>query len=320
VEDNEHCESHAGALYKSRSSWPSVLDTSILSLRNIQKESRRPRAIRCRSDRHLLTIMHPPSQPQLLLIGLGVMIPDHITVQATRALSRCTHLYSIVQEPPPLWLPPNCVREITVVNVLKWYSESILRTENYDRVAESIMKEVSIGRTIGYVTYGNPMAYDRVAQNLVNYAKESNLGIEVVPGISSIDTIFCDLQVDMAPGVQVYEASWLFACQISPRIDFPLLLLQVGAFGSLRTHYSERPDGRTLTDLTDFLCRIYPKSHVVSLVRSTGHENHLASIRTLLLGNLCEATADELSGASLYISPVANAVPRQEIVTRMADA
>jgi|HubBroStandDraft_6_1064221.scaffolds.fasta_scaffold00904_8 uncharacterized protein YabN with tetrapyrrole methylase and pyrophosphatase domain len=264
--------------------------------------------------------MHPPSQAQLLLIGLGVMIPDHITVQAARALARCTHLYSVVQEPPLLWLPPDRARGIAVVNVLKWYTEGSLRTENYDRVAESIMKEVTKGRTIGYVTYGNPMAYDRVAQNLINYAKESNLGIEVVPGISSIDTIFCDLQLDMAPGVQVYEASWLFACQMSPRIDFPLLLLQIGAFGSLRTHYSERHDGRTLVDLSDFLCRFYPQSHPISLVRSTGHENHSASVRKLWLGNLCEATADELSGASLYIPAVEKAIPRQETITRMTEA
>src|SRR5882762_1614603 len=113
--------------------------------------------------------MRPTSQPQLLLIGLGVMIPDHITLQATRALSRCTHLYSIVQEPPRSWLPSDRAGQIEVVNVLNWYSEGRLRTENYDRVAESILKTVSNGRTIGYVTYGNPMAYDRVAQNLVSH-------------------------------------------------------------------------------------------------------------------------------------------------------
>jgi len=262
--------------------------------------------------------MDTPSQPQLLLIGLGVMIPDHITLQAARALSRCTHLYSIVQEPTRSWLPSDRVGKIEVVNVLPWYSEGSLRTENYDRVTDSILKTVSNSRTIGYVTYGNPMAYDRVAQNLVNYAKKSGLQIEIVPGISSIDTIFCDLQVDMAPGIQVYEASWLVACQILPSIHFPLVLLQVGTFGSLRTHYATRQDGNSLSELVEYLGKLYPLTHETSLVRSTGQEDRPGRVRNLALGHLCAATAEDLSGASLYIPALEGPSLNERIVNRMA--
>jgi uncharacterized protein YabN with tetrapyrrole methylase and pyrophosphatase domain len=256
------------------------------------------------------------SQPDLFIIGLGVAIPGHITVEATQAMSRCARLYSIVQEPPRLWLPPEN-SGIEVINALEMYVEGSIRIQNYERVARTIVAALGGTRPLGYVTYGNPMAYDRVAQNLLEYAKESGFAVHVVPGISSFDTVLCDLNVDMAPAIQVFEASWLFACQIKPNVNIPALLMQVGAFGSLRTHYTQRQDGSSLRELVQYLCRFYPRSHPISLVCSSGQEGRPAKIRRVSLDDLCKVTADDLSGASLYIPAREKATPNAEIIGTM---
>ena len=261
--------------------------------------------------------MPPDSEPDLFVIGLGVMVPGHVTVQATRAMTRCSRLFSIVQEPTHLWLPEDRVGRIDVVNALRWYEEDNLRTQNYDRVARRIFESLSPGQTLGYVTYGNPMAYDRVAQHLADYAREVGFAVQIIPGISSLDTVFCDLQVDLAPGLQVFEASWLVVCQIQPRTDIALLLMQVGVFGSLRTHYTKRQDGKSLSGLADCLLSSYPTSHLVSLVRSTGVEGQPSNIRQVALKDLCTVSSEDLSGASLYVPPVAKSRPNQEILNRM---
>jgi precorrin-3B methylase len=247
----------------------------------------------------------------LFLIGVGLMIPGHITVQATRAMLRCDELYSIVQEPARLWLPQERLAEIKVTNVLELYVEGRLRVENYDHVAQTIMKGLSVGRSIGYVTYGNPMAYDRVAQNLVMAAKRLGLSPKIVPGISTVDTILCDLGLDMAPAIQVFDASWLLVSMIKPLVHVPVLLMQVGTFGSLRTHYEMRQDGSSLRELVEYLSKFYSRSHTVLLVRSTAEEEQPVKILRINLGNLCEATAEDLSGASLYI-PASEKGPFQE--------
>jgi uncharacterized protein YabN with tetrapyrrole methylase and pyrophosphatase domain len=256
-------------------------------------------------------------QPELFIIGLGVTIPGHVTRQATRAMSRCAKLYSIVQEPPRLWLPPDSFGKIEVVNALELYAEGSIRTENYERVARLIMGALGRGQSLGYVTYGNPMAYDRVAQNLVKYATESCFTFQIVPGISSLDTVLCDLHIDMAPAIQVIEASWLLACQIQPQVGIPVLLMQVGAFGSFRTHYRKRQDGSSLAELIEYLCNIYPRSHPVSLIRSTGQEEQPARIREVALANLSKVTADDLSGASLYIPSLDKPRPREDVISKM---
>jgi uncharacterized protein YabN with tetrapyrrole methylase and pyrophosphatase domain len=263
--------------------------------------------------------MHRTSQPGLSLIGLGVIIPDHITSQAMRAMSRCSRIYSIVQEPPRLWLPPNKLGRIEVFNVLEWYVEDSLRMPNYDRVASTIFQALEGGKCVGYVTYGNPMAYDRVAQNLVQLIKDGGGDVQIIPGVSSFDTVLCDLRVDMAPGIQVFDASWFVACRIEPRVDAGVLLMQVGAFGSLRTHYTKRQDGSSLRDLVQYCRKLYSASHLVSLVRSGGDEGLLAHVRHVPLAALGDVSADDLSGASLYIPPSERALPSEEFIAKMEE-
>jgi uncharacterized protein YabN with tetrapyrrole methylase and pyrophosphatase domain len=262
--------------------------------------------------------MHGASQqPELFLIGLGVTVPDHITFQATRAMLHCSQIYSLIQESSHLWIPPGHTQKVEIVDVRSWYIEGELRTRNYDRVAETIFKAVSRGKSIGYVTYGNPMAYDSVAQNLAHLASAAGLSIQVVPGVSSLDTVLCDLRLDMAPAIQVFDASWFVAYRIQPQVDIPLLLMQVGAFGSFRTHYSKLQDGSSLQDLVRYCCEVYPSTFPVSLVRSSAGNGVPAQVRQVSLARLIDVTADDLSGASLYIPTLRKGFPEQDLLARM---
>jgi uncharacterized protein YabN with tetrapyrrole methylase and pyrophosphatase domain len=253
----------------------------------------------------------------LYIIGLGVSIPEHLTVQASEAMSSCSKLFSIVQEPVDVWLPAEKVGKIEIVNLLDCYVDGSLRIDNYKRAAEVVLAATGNGGTIGYVTYGNPMAYDSVAQLLVQMAKDSGRSARVVPGISSLDSILCDIKVDLAPAIQVFEASWLLAFEIAPRTDTQAILVQMGSFGSYRAHYGQRLDGGALTGLVNHLTSVYPKNHRVSLVRSTATGEQPEKITTFPLEQLSEATAEELSGASLYIPALRQPVPNVAVLTAL---
>jgi len=251
--------------------------------------------------------MPDTSNSTLYIIGLGVNLPDHITPEATRAMSQCSRLYSIVQAPQRLWLPPGTLGKIEVIDAFQMYAEDKPRVQNYEHVARTIFQALDTCGSVGYVTYGNPMSYDSVAQNLVQYGKKSGLPVRIIPGISSIDTVLCDLGVDLAPGLQVYEATWLVACAIRPHLEAAVLLVQMGTFGSLRTNYQKRPTGASLAKLVTYLCEFYPGAHEVFLVRSSNGAGEPPHIRRFELRNLCAAAADDLAGASLYIPAVQHA-------------
>jgi hypothetical protein len=253
----------------------------------------------------------------LYIIGLGVVIPGHISIQATRAMSECSELFSIVQEPSGLWMPVARQHLTKVTNLLESYAEGRLRIENYERAVQNVINALAPGRSVGYVTYGNPMSYDRVAQELLQHAKEHDLAVKVIPGISSIDSLLCDIGLDMAPAIQIFDATWLVACGIEPIIKVPMLLVQAGCFGSLRTHYSKRQDGKSLTELVAYLYKFYLPTHAVILVCSTAEAEHPAHIRKVDLERLCEVGAEDLSGASLYIPASIKPQFDPVLVTRM---
>jgi precorrin-2 methylase len=254
--------------------------------------------------------------PRLYVIGLGIKIPDHTTVEALRIMSKCTRIYSIVQEPPSRWLPSGMAATLPVVNVLEMYAEGAVRTQNYDRVASTIFEAMTDTETVGYVTYGNPLAYDSVAQNLIRQAQASGIRFEVVAGISSIDTLLCDLGRDMAPGIQIYEASWLVASRIQLDVAAAAILLQLGTFGSFRTHYRDWRQATSLEDLRTYLTESYPLSHKVFLVQSS-NQLQPARIVEVTLDKLCHVAAEDFMGASMYLPALETGNLDENAVKRM---
>jgi hypothetical protein len=125
------------------------------------------------------------------------------------------------------------------------------------------------------------------------------------------------MQVDMAPAIQVFDASWFVAFEIVPRVDTHAVLIQMGSFGSYRAHYTRRMDGSGLTGLVQRLTSVYPKDHRVSLVRSTASGEYPEKISSFTLERLADATAEELSGASLYIPALRQPIPNDAMLAKL---
>lgn len=259
--------------------------------------------------------MKMAQNPDLFIVGLGVLVPAHVTIEASEALSVCTQIFSIVQEPPETWLPKGVGESRRFINLLHFYEERALRMSNYDRVSEIVIGELKPGTPSAYVTYGNPLVFDRVTQNLVEAGKQRGLTIRITPGISSLDTVLCSLRTGLAPGIQIYDASSLLVQSIEPNLTIPLLLLQIGAFGSLRTCYRTRQDGGSLMELQNYLLGFYPENHAVSFVR-TGQFSE-SDVTPTTMGQLFKASAEVISGSSLYIPPSRVPSMNLEFLARM---
>jgi uncharacterized protein YabN with tetrapyrrole methylase and pyrophosphatase domain len=269
----------------------------------------------CQEERALHGLWdRPPAKPneRLYIIGLGIKIPGHTTAEAAQAMGRCNRLYSIVQEPPRVWLPS---AGIEVVNLLSMYAEGALRIDNYERAAARILGALQDVSTVGYVTYGSPLAYDSVAQHLVFAAKAAGIPFEVISGISSIDTLLCDLGLDMAPGIQIYEASWLVTHRAVLNLSIPVVLVQMREFGSFRTHYRERRPASALQDLVNYLCSFYPATHEGYMVQSS-NQQFPSLVRPVPLGRLCELEERDFL-PSFYIPILQRTQPDTVAVEKM---
>lgn len=257
----------------------------------------------------------PVDPPRLYIVGLGVSVPDHTTLEAVAALGKCDHIFTLVQQPPSAWLPRGA-QQVPVTNLLGSYVEGALRNDNYDQVSRRIFSALESHQTIAYVTYGNPVVYDSVTHLLIGLAAQAGVQSRIVTGVSSIDTLLCDLQVDMAPGIQIYEASWVVAAEMQLNVSAAVILVQMGLFGTLRAQYRQRPTARSLQPLCDYLYAFYPPTHQVALVYS-GSSPGSAKVRRLALGDLPNLGEAELLGGSLYIPALTPSMPSEERLTRL---
>jgi hypothetical protein len=127
----------------------------------------------------------------------------------------------------------------------------------------------------------------------------------VVPGISSLDTIFAEVGYDPANGLLVYEADGLVRDQVPILTNLALLLLQPGAFGSNLAHLNSwRPD---LAPLRDYICQFHAPDHECACVWS------LRKIWRCKLRDLDSLPAEALGNSSLFIPPAGSSLSKTKI-------
>jgi hypothetical protein len=239
----------------------------------------------------------------LYLVGAGIDFPGHLTVQTIEILSSCEQIYTNIPD-DRLHVLPHDLRA-KCVSIWSLYRDKRERKKNYNDVTEEIVDRAMSVRPFGWLTPGHPMVFDSVSHALLKAGEERGWRVHVVPGISSLDTIFAEVGYDPANGLLVYEADGLVRDQVPILTNFALLLLQPGAFGSNLAHLSSwRPD---LAPLRDYICQFHAPDHECACVWS------LRKIWWFKLRDLDSLPTDALGNSSLFIPPAGISLSKPKI-------
>jgi len=261
------------------------------------------------NDKHL--------EPDIYVVGAGVRVPGHLTLEALDILGRCREIYTILPQPLHKWFPAELVPQLRSVWPL--YESGGLRREIYDREVTMVLDAAGRERPVAYLALGNPVVFDSVTQGVIREGAERGLDVCVIPGISSIDAILVDLNYEVASGLQIFDASSLVSFRIEPRVDAACLLLQLGAFGTNYTTVGYEMQPGALTPLRDHLLRYYPDEHEVVFVTSAMKWEAKAQVDHILLRDLDHADKLEVRGSSLFIPQVRLPEPDSAFFARMSD-
>jgi len=245
--------------------------------------------------------VHAPSNADadLYLVGAGIAFPDHLTIQTIEILSRCEEIYTNLSDDQLQALPPDL--RAKCVSIWSLYRDERDRTENYKDVTEAIIGRVMSLRPFGWMTPGHPLVFDSVSQALIKAGEERGWQVRVVPGISSLDTIFAEVGYDPANGLIVYEANALVKNNVPILPNLAALLLQPALFGTDRAHLSGswQPD---LVPLRDYICQFHAPDHDCAFVWSSHSRDGRHKIWWCKLGGL-ESIPPEARGSTLFIPP-----------------
>ena len=118
------------------------------------------------------------------------------------------------------------------------------------------------GRRVCAAFYGHPGIFVYPGQETVRRATAEGLDVRLLPGISSLDCLWCDLGIDpAAAGCQIYHATDLVLEARRPDTAATLILLQISVIG--QPAHLAQPDWSRLPVLVDYLLAYYPGDHEV---------------------------------------------------------
>ncbi len=258
-------------------------------------------------------------QPDIYIVGAGIRIPQQFTLEALDALSACLEIYAILHLSKEASLPLELATKIR--SLWSFYKHGASRRQVYNLEISTVLDAPIQQKPVAYLTPGNPVIFDCVMHGILKGAQDRNLAVHMIPGISSIDSILVDLWREIAPGLQIFVASFLIAKKIILRPDIPCLLMQSTAFCTNYITVGYQPLAATYAPLREYLISFYPGEHELMYITSAVRKHHKAEITRFLLRDF-GGTEDQpqTPGASLFIPPIQNSEVDLEFLARMADS
>lgn len=242
-------------------------------------------------------------EPDIYVVGLGIKGIEHVTRETEAAFRRSNEILAVATHPAVLTYLESMGPKVTNLHTIS-YREDEHRLDAYDTMAASVLAAALEHPPVTFALYGHPMIYVLPSRQVMQAAPYLGLKAEVQPGISSLDTIFCDLGIDPASdGLQMYEATDLLLRRRPLQPDVPCLIWQVGTVESvLYSTAMSRPE--RFSRIKEYLLQFYPPEHELIAVYSTHHPLLDPTMTKFKLGEMEAHHYDLHQGLTVYIPPV----------------
>jgi uncharacterized protein YabN with tetrapyrrole methylase and pyrophosphatase domain len=250
----------------------------------------------------------------IYVCGTGMRIPGHLTVETMGVLQGCHRIFSIMPQDVKNLLPSPLSERFE--HLWSLYRPREFGQWTYESILDSVLDAAKEQPPVALLTQGNPIILEPITQALLARAREEDLTIEIRPGVSAIDTILVELQIDIASGIQIFNASVVVLDEKEIRPDLPCLLIQPASTAVSGETVQLGHQGAFGRTLRDYLLRFYPADHEVACVIpsiSIGSRTRIDRFPLAQFGDRDEALA---TGASFYLS----AAPRYRIEPKAFDS
>lgn len=243
----------------------------------------------------------------------------HLTREAEAVVRRSSRVFTVDSTPGVAeYLGTLCPR---VTSLLSLYEEGHDRLTTYRRMAAAAVAAALEEPPVCFATYGHPWAFCFPTTLIRRATPLLDLRVDVVRGISSLDTLMVDLGYDFsADGLQMYDATDLLLRRRPLQDDVACVIWQVTSIAD-PTYQAGACTAEHFTGLRDYLLEFYPPEHAVFSVFSRTHPALRSMVRRQRLDELAEALAGDAQSGTLFIPPVRRPpVVDEDMADRIQDA
>ena len=245
---------------------------------------------------------------QLVVVGTGIQV-GHLTAEAKGWLSCADKV---------LYCVADAATERMIVSLnknsesmFKFYGEKKNRRETYQQMIDRTIECLREAETLCVAYYGHPGFFVYPSHKAIALAREMGFGARMLPGVSSLDCLLCDLGIEAAVGLQVYEATDFMLRRRKPDTSTHIVVFQVSALGDLSYSF-DGYDLRHLPSLAEHLLDFYPPDFVVKAYHAPHFPVAEHVVVEMALEELARCSSSLIS--TIYIPPFRTAPVHLDIL------
>lgn len=253
----------------------------------------------------------------LTVVGMGMRAGLHMTIETRLAIEQSARLLYLASDP----VSEACIRRLNpaAVPLGNFYQSGKPRIEIYEAIIARILGELEEHGDLCVAFYGHPGVLTYPAWESIRRARATGKRACLLPAISTEDTLFADLGIDIGrAGLQSFEATRFLYYKYNFDSCVGLLLWQLSVLGENEWN-PPHPDVRPrLQVLADYLEKFYGPDHEVFLYHAPQYPTSRPLVERVALRELPKA--EFISISTLYVPPTGEPQSNEEIIRALEQA
>lgn len=238
----------------------------------------------------------------LVVVGSGISVA-HLSEETRGWIVAASRVLYCVADAPTerliMKLNPNHE------SLYNFYGEDKPRSETYRQMVDRTLECVRAGENVVAVYYGHPGIFVNPGHRAISIAKAEGYEAKMLPAVSSLDCLFCDLGFDPSRGCLIYEATDLLVRRRTLDPTLHTVVWQIACVGDLGYSFAGF-DGRNVQRLVDYMMTAYDGSHEVAVYEAAQFSICGPVIKWVQLKDL---TTLKLSGIDTLYAPPSKRSP-----------
>lgn len=252
----------------------------------------------------------------IAIVGLGITGVHHITREAEETIRRSAKTF--VADQTPGVVPFLRTINSQLVDLSSRFKPTTHRLSTYRTISSEVVAAALERSPVCFATYGHPKVYSYPTVLIQRAAAILDLRVTVLAGISFLDTLLVDLNIDPGfDGLQMYEATDLLVRQRPLQTDVACIIAQPTVVAASNESSAAR-NAPNLALLEKYLLTFYPPDHQVIVVISRIHPLVEPILHRTRLAHLAATLSSVANSGTLYIPPIhRRAIANDELARRM---
>jgi len=257
----------------------------------------------------------------IYVVGTGMVGYSQLTREVESAFEESEEVY-LLDTKGPINKHIQSEFEAVVYDLTEHYGDDKDRQKTYDEMASLVLDAADDAKKpVTFALYGHPMIFVNPSRQVIKKGESQGMNVEVMPGVSSLDTIFCDINFDPAAnGLQTYEATDMLLREWELNPEVPAMIWQVSVVETTLHTDRDSVPGR-FTRFKEYLQQFYPDDHTVHLLQTATFP--IAESKNIPVDlEKFETKTEELNNGYyiLYIPPVEKRDIRNESLAEQAQS